>query len=73
MTLIFLSGGGRLGNQILNLIHLLALSYEFNVEIIKINDSFLISKDGSLMFKFEEDKINWKINNNSLNSLIGHF
>ncbi len=65
MSLIFSSGGGRLGNQILNLIHLTALSLEYNIDVLKINDPFLISLDGSLMYKLEKNNINWEIRKNS--------
>ena len=71
MALIFTSGGGRLGNQILNLIHLMALSFEYNIEVIKINDTFLTSKDKLFMFKVEKDIINWHISDNfAKNKLI---
>ena len=63
MALIFTSGGGRLGNQILNLIHLMALSLEYNFAVIKINDPFLISLDGSIKFNLKRNKITWQINN----------
>ena len=65
MALIFSSGGGRLGNQILNLIHLIALSIEYDIDILKLNDSFLTSKNKSFLFKVERNNINWYINNNS--------
>ncbi len=65
MALIFSSGGGRLGNQILNLIHLIALSIEYNIDIFKLNDPFLTSKNKSFLFKVERNNINWHINNNS--------
>ena len=32
MSLIFSSGGGRLGNQLLNIFHLLAISKEYDIE-----------------------------------------
>lgn len=61
MALFFSSGGGRLGNQILNLIHLMALSYEYNIEVFKISDLFIQSKDKSLVFQIKKDNINWKL------------
>ena len=61
MALFFTSGGGRLGNQILNLIHLIALKQEHNIEVIKINDVFLKARKGFLMYKVSEEIINWKI------------
>lgn len=62
MALIFTSGGGRLGNQILNLIHLSAFSIEYKTKIFKVNDPFLTSKNKSIFFKVEKNYINWKIN-----------
>ena len=71
MALIFSSGGGRLGNQILNLIHLIALSEEYNIKILKVNDSFLTSKDKALMYSIDVKQVNWEINNYSIgNSFI---
>ena len=61
MALFFSSGGGRLGNQLLNLIHLIAISLEADIDVIKINDSFLTSNDGSIMFKVYENKSNWAL------------
>ena len=66
MALIFSSGGGRLGNQILNLIHLIALSEEYNIKILKVNDSFLTSKDKAFMYSIDVKKVNWEINNYSI-------
>ena len=63
MALFFSSGGGRLGNQILNLIHLIAISLEYKIEIIKINDPFLIADDGSIMFKVHEKPPTWLLDN----------
>ena len=34
MALIFSSGGGRLGNQVLNLIHLMALTFEYDIDVL---------------------------------------
>ncbi len=78
MALFFSSGGGRLGNQILNLIHLIAISLENDIDVRKINDLFLISKDRSLMFKVNENKTKWTIdcrksNQKILNNLILKF
>lgn len=61
MALFFSSGGGRLGNQILNLIHLIAISLEHDIDIFKINDPFLIANDGSLMFKVNDNKSTWSV------------
>ena len=61
LALFFTSGGGRLGNQILNLIHLIALKQEHNIEVIKINDVFLEARKGFLMYKVSKKIINWKI------------
>jgi len=63
LSLILSSGGGRLGNQLLNLMHLMALSYEYDIKLFKINDLFIEAKDGSLMFqiKKESEEINWKL------------
>ena len=40
----------------------MALSFENNIDIIKINDPFLIAIDGLFMYKIEKNNINWKIN-----------
>ena len=61
MALIFSSGGGRLGNQLLNLIHLQALLFEYDIDIFKVNDSFIIGKEKSFIYKLEKNKINWSI------------
>ena len=70
MALFFSSGGGRLGNQILNLIHLIAISLEYDIDVIKINDSFLIANDRSLMFNVHEDKSSWRLDSRSSNKKI---
>ena len=41
MSLIFASGGGRLGNQLVNIINLIALSIEYDLSIYKIEDNYL--------------------------------
>ena len=64
MTLYFTSGGGRLGNQILNLMHLMALSFEYDLKVFKLNDLFIVSKDGALMFPVNSDTICWQISKN---------
>ena len=64
MALIFSSGGGRLGNQLLNLIHLSAISYEYNINVYKISDLFITGKNGSILFKIDENKVNWEIISN---------
>ena len=61
MALIFSSGGGRLGNQLLNLIHLQALLFEYDIDIFKVNDFFIIGKEKSFIYKLEKNKINWRI------------
>ena len=70
MALFFSSGGGRLGNQILNLIHLIAISLEYDIDVIKINDPYLIANDGSLMFKINENKSTWSLDNRPSNKKI---
>ena len=70
MALIFSSGGGRLGNQILNLIHLIAISLDDDIAVIKINDSFLTSNDGSLMFKVNQNKTKWAVDKRPSNEKI---
>lgn len=67
MALFFSCGGGRLGNQLLNLIHLNAFAYEYNLDVYKINDSFITAKEKSLFFKIEINKNNWVIVNDSKN------
>ncbi len=57
MALIFSSGGGRLGNQILNLIHLMALVFEHNISAYKISDNSLIAVDGNIIFKVKKKKL----------------
>jgi len=61
LALIFSSGGGRLGNQLLNLIHLQALLFEYDVDIFKVNDFSVIGKEKSFIYKLEKNKINWRI------------
>ena len=39
MSFIFASGGGRLGNQLINIIHLTAISIEKQIKIYKLNDN----------------------------------
>ena len=65
MALLFSSGGGRLGNQLLNFIHLKAISLGHELNIEKINDSYLRSKGISLKFKIESNLVNWEISNSS--------
>tara|TARA_B100000212_G_C27319539_1_gene509497 strand:- start:147 stop:1082 length:936 start_codon:yes stop_codon:yes gene_type:complete len=66
LALIFSSGGGRLGNQMLNLIHLIALNLEYDLEIIKVNDNSLISNNGRIIFNINKKKINWKVSKDSM-------
>ena len=61
MALLFSSGGGRLGNQLLNIMHLLALSLEYDLKVEKLNDSFLSSTSKSLSFSLDINKKTWKI------------
>lgn len=62
MSLIFSSGGGRLGNQLLNLIHLYAISCEYDIDVYKINDIFIKSiKKSSLIYKIDRKNITWEI------------
>ena len=61
MALIFSSGGGRLGNQLLNIIHLSAFAFEYGIEIYKINDLYIKSKNNNFIYKLEKNKINWEI------------
>ena len=61
MALIFSSGGGRLGNQLLNLIHLSAISYEYNINVYKISDLFITGKNRSFIFRINENQVNWEI------------
>ena len=71
MTLIFSSGGGRLGNQLLNLIHLIAISYEYKIKIEKINDPYIVSKSNSIKYQIQPEKISWNIKvSNNLSSKI---
>ena len=65
MALLFSSGGGRLGNQLLNYIHLKAISLGHELNVEKINDSFLRSIGISLKFKLENNLVNWEISNYS--------
>jgi len=61
LALIFSSGGGRLGNQLLNIIHLSAFAFEYGIEIYKINDLYIKSKKKNFLYKLEKNKINWEI------------
>lgn len=61
MSLIFSSGGGRLGNQLLNLIHLSAISFEHNINVYKISDLFICGKNKSLIYKIEKNNVKWEI------------
>ncbi|MBO8221391.1 hypothetical protein [Prochlorococcus marinus] len=61
MALIFSSGGGRLGNQLLNLIHLQAFLFEYDVDIFKVKDSFIICEEKSFLYKLDKNRINWRI------------
>ena len=61
MALIFSSGGGRLGNQLLNIIHLNAFAFEYDFDIYKINDLYIKSKNRKFIYKLERNKTNWQI------------
>ena len=61
MSLIFSSGGGRLGNQLLNLMHLSAISFEHNINVYKISDLFIFGKNNSLIYKIERNNVKWEI------------
>ena len=61
MALFFSSGGGRFGNQILNLIHLMALACEYNIEVFKLRDPFFEAKNGSFFYKLDKFNNKWKI------------
>ena len=61
MSLIFSSGGGRLGNQLLNLIHLSAISYEYSIDVYKVSDLFIYGKKKSLLYKIEKNNVNWEL------------
>jgi len=50
MTLFFLSGGGRYGNQLINFYHLLSISIEHKLNIYKLNDSSFISTNNYIPF-----------------------
>ena len=65
MALIFSSGGGRLGNQLLNLIHLNAIYFEHNIELYKINDLFITGKNRSFIFRILRKNTTWEVVNNS--------
>ena len=70
MTLIFSSGGGRLGNQLLNIIHLSAISYEYDIDVYKIGDLFIKGKNRDLIFNIEKKIVNWIIvSQNSKNKM----
>lgn len=67
MTIIFASGGGRIGNQFINLIHLTAFSISNNTNIYKINDNYFINKNSFpyLFFKVDSKKNRWQIHKKS--------
>ncbi len=67
MSLFFTSGGGRLGNQLLNIIHLMALSYEHNIRVFKLNDLYISSDRGKTFFEVNAYKGNWKISKDNKN------
>lgn len=50
MSLFFLSGGGRYGNQLINFYHLLSISIEHKLKIYKLNDSSFINYNKFLPF-----------------------
>lgn len=67
MAIIFASGGGRIGNQFINIIHLTAYSIEKNINIYKINDNYFLNKNTFTFFFYKVDckKDRWKLNNKS--------
>tara|TARA_Y100000739_G_C20595060_1_gene459914 strand:- start:1216 stop:2160 length:945 start_codon:yes stop_codon:yes gene_type:complete len=68
LALIFSSGGGRLGNQLLNIYHLMAISYEYQIKVFKINDSYISSRRKYIMFSIEKNNNNWKLVNEKSNN-----
>tara|TARA_Y100000589_G_scaffold323021_1_gene356925 strand:- start:3347 stop:4282 length:936 start_codon:yes stop_codon:yes gene_type:complete len=66
LAILFSSGGGRLGNQILNLIHLKAISLGYELKVEKLNDNFIHSKKLALKFEIQDNLITWKIRNKLL-------
>ena len=40
----------------------MAISCEYDLQVIKLNDLFIIANDGSLMFLVKSDKLSWAIN-----------
>ena len=73
MTLLFSSGGGRLGNQLLNMIHLIAISLEYNIQIEKLNDLYLRSKNKSFKYKVIDKISSWEIVNKEGSHLVYKF
>lgn len=70
MSFIFASGGGRLGNQIINIINLTAFAIENNIVIYKLNDNYIFNdeiKIFNLFLRISEKESNWVVINNSKN------
>tara|TARA_B100001989_G_scaffold142320_1_gene101200 strand:- start:5955 stop:6896 length:942 start_codon:yes stop_codon:yes gene_type:complete len=61
LALLFTSGGGRLGNQLLNIYHLMAISYEYKLKVEKLIDPYCITNEFKLKISFNEGKINLAI------------
>lgn len=62
MSFIFASGGGRLGNQLLNVIHLTAISIEKQIKLYKITDNYITPINSYKYFIcIEENHSNWEI------------
>ncbi len=70
MSLLFSSGGGRLGNQILNLIHLKAIAFEYKIKVKKVNDLYIRSKKFGLTFNIKKNIVNWECENENLKKII---
>ena len=75
MAILFASGGGRIGNQFINLFHLTALSIEYETKIYKINDNYFLNKNYFPYFLFRVDSVKnrWKLNDNKDSYIIKRF
>ena len=70
MSLLFSSGGGRLGNQILNLIHLKAIAFEYKIKVERVNDLYIRSKNFGLTFCIKKNIVNWECENENIKKII---
>ncbi len=69
MSFIFASGGGRLGNQLINIIHLTAISIEKQIKLYKLNDNYIKSTNSNNLFiSIEENNSNWELQNKNYNN-----